>query len=317
VQEHTNRVSIEQWLNMPDEGIANYISPLHISVMYIIDGSRRHFLLSQPEADYQKSIDDFDFLGYGQHTANQCVSAYNLFFSHGIEIVMQPALYPPNFLRGAKYVKGAVGLSKALWLKSPYSELYEKFGVRCRLYGDYDVAPNAALVRQGIDELAEMLEQATPKGEKLLLQGFNAGSFNDELIARAINLQAELGRIPTELELRQKCYPFGPTKIDLLIDSGRLKSGTYLPSLLDGGKTDLYFLNHLAFDLERDTLRHILYDHIFLRPIAPEDDMSYSAEILIGLKSYYTEHKDCLVGVGRLTSSGQLWYSNHRHISDV
>ena len=60
-------------------------------------------------------------------------------------------------------------------------------------------------------------------------------------------------------------FPHGPGKVDVYIGTGWLKCGLTLPPLLDDGKTDLYFLNHLPLSLTETTLKRILYDFIFKR----------------------------------------------------
>jgi len=136
------------------------------------------------------------------------------------------------------------------------------------------------------------------------------------MIARTLTLHVQKGRAPTADELCQSCFPDGPHEINILIGAGWLRVGSFLPPLLDGGRTDLYNIAHLALDLQEETARRILYDHLFRRWAAPEDDVRYQPKDLQALGAFYREHAQCVVGLGQLIGPG-LWYPDHAHDSPL
>ncbi len=300
--------TLNEWLALSQTEIATWVRTHHLAVMFSIDGSRRHYLLAQPADKRQIS----DFAVYVHHNALAYVRVYELLLAHGVETILTPTLYPPNFVRNERYLQQSVAMSQQFLCNSPFLEFYQQWQVRARLYGDHAFAPQAAPVRTALTQLETALESLTPTGERQVLFGYNAGTFMDEIIRHTSTLHAELGRVPTQAEVRVACFPVGPEKINLLIGASWLRVGLILPPVLDGGATDIYNLNHLTLDLQESTLRHILYDHLFQRWAGPEDDAEYTPADLNELETYYASHRECLVGTGQLVGPG-LWYADHAH----
>ncbi|WP_394842129.1 hypothetical protein LZC95_34260 [Pendulispora brunnea] len=300
--------SLDEWLAMPRSEIAAVIAPRRLSMMYWIDGTRRHYLLSSPALDGK--IADFD--DYARRTSEAYVRVYDLLFELGVGSVMTTLLYPPNFQRGASYVKKAMALTEAMLLEEPFKSLYARWNTKVRLFGDYRTSPHAASARSTLERVQQALVQSTPTGSRALYFGYCAGSFNEEMLVRAATLQQSLGRTPTEEEVRAACYPDGPGNIDIFVTSGWLRVGLVLPPLLDAGKTDLYALSHLALDVHEESLRRILHDHLFSRWAGREDDAIYGPADVRALKRYYDTHQRCLVGTGHLVGPG-IWHPDHDH----
>jgi hypothetical protein len=297
--------SLEEWLSLPKAEIAEFIAGKHLGVLMSIDGTRRHYLLSRPITDGKI----YDFEDYARHSAEAYVRVYDLLFSFGIETVMTPIFYPPNFQRSQDFLRRSMDANRELLYHEPFAGLYQRWELRARLYGDYDFAANAVPVHTDLEEVAATLKQLTPHGSRRLLFGYCAGSFSEEIVHRTALLTSQLGRAPTLPEVRLACFPDGPTELNILIKTGWLRVGMLLPPILDGGKTDLYVLLHLPLDLQEEVLRRILYDHLFLRRAAPEDDLTYNADALFALDKYYQEHKDAVMGLGQLIGPG-LWYAD-------
>jgi len=313
--------TLDEWLQLSKNEIAKMVSERHLAVLLSIDGTRRHYLLSQAkENSGSLEISDKDFEDFANHTSAAYVRVYNLLFSVGIDTVLTPVFFPPNFKRDSNYVEQALAASKRIFLGTEFVELYRKWELQTRIYGDFDLAPLACQVQNTIFSLAEELKKLTSNthgnDSKRLLFGYNAGTFVRETSSRTVLLYNNSGSIPDEQELRLACFPDGPDKIDLVIGSGWLRVGAILPPVLDNGNTDIYNVSNLVLDLEEHTLRCILYDRIFRRWAAPEDDTTYNLDDLALLKHYYTVHKRCSIGVGELIGSASLWYPEHLHKDD-
>lgn len=299
-----SRPELNEWLALPNDELAALVRSHNLAVLLSIDGTRRHYLIVHPQENGR--ITNYDT--YFQHSAKAYVRVYDLLFSLGIQTIMTPNLYPLNFLRGGESLQRFLKMSSAYLGSSYYATLYERWKVKARLYGDFDIAPNAVPVREGLQALGQELIESTPEGDRLLLFGYCAGSFNEELIARTVDLYQRFGRLPTEDEVRDACFPFGPSQLDVFIRAGAIRNRV-LPPILDRG-TNLYSLVHLALDLTENTARRILYDHLFRRGEAPEDNMDYTAEDLSIMADYYRTHSECVVGLGQLVGPS-LWYADH------
>ncbi len=299
------QISLEEWLLLPQSELTDIITSENLAVMLSVDGTRRHYLIH----NNQIAIKDYNDYAIFEGTAYAKV--YELLFSLGIQTILTSILYPPNFQRPQAYVEKAIAMSELIFLGGIFSDFYKKWNVRARLYGDYDFSPAAQHVSKSLQGLANTLEKNTPTGERLLLLGYNAGSFNEELISRTLDLRVRFERPPSEDELRIECFPHGPKQINLYIGAGNLTVGKVLPPILDQG-TNFYNLAFLALDLQEITFRKILYDYLFNRQLITDDFMQYSGADLQTLKTYYKEHWDCLVGLGQAIGPG-IWYADHKH----
>jgi hypothetical protein len=237
------------------------------------------------------------------------IKVFELLFSLGIKTVLTPTLYPPNFLRPISYLKQAMEYNHIGLLGSKFKKLYDQYGIKARLYGDYDFAPNAAPYRQSLSKLNQSLILLTPDGDKLLLFGYSAGTFTEEVIARSISFN-DLKPHPCETDIRMACFPYGPSKIDICLTSGCLRVGEILPPILDGGYTDIYNTHSLMLDIQEKSVRHILFDHLFLRRTNENDFTEYSSDQLKELSVYYQKHASCVTGTGSLIGE-EFWYGDH------
>jgi adenosine tuberculosinyltransferase len=296
--------TLEEWLALPRSKIADIVAQRHLAVLFSVDGTRRHYLLHNDKEEIT------DFEAFAQHGAESYVRAYDVFFSLGVETVMTPLLYPPNFVRGDNYLNNSLKMCHQLLVNAPFTDLYKKWKLKARLYGDYEFAPNAASSRDEIGKLGKAVKALTPRGKRKLLFGFSAGSFSEEMIARSIVLYQATGRMPSEAELMKACFPDGPTQAHIWLGAGWIRLGITLPTILDGGRTDVYGLSHLALDLQESVLRRVLYDHLFRRWAGPEDDVNYTSNDLRELGDFYREHRDGVVGLGKLVGPG-LWYPDY------
>jgi tuberculosinol/isotuberculosinol synthase len=304
----TQTITLSEWLKLSQAEIAAYIQGHQLTILMSVDGTRRHYLLSHRERGAQIT----DFGDYAKHSAHAYVRLYELLFSLGVQTIMTPLYYPPNFSRSDSYLRASMESTKRLLCYEPFWGMYQRWDVCARLYGDYAFAPAAEPIRDNLIDLNHRLLNLTPDGTRALLFGYCADSFTNEAIHHTAHLTHDLGRAPTITEVRRACFPEGQTHIDILIKAGWLRVGMLLPPILDGGRTDIYILQHLPLDLQEETLRRILYDHLFLRRAAPEDDIEYTEDCLAELGRYYRKHQKSAVGLGHLVGPG-LWYPESSH----
>jgi hypothetical protein len=94
-------------------------------------------------------------------------------------------------------------------------------------------------------------------------------------------------------ELLQRYYGQPVGQVDLIIGSGQ--PAIWDLPLLDLNKASLYFIQAPTFCLNKETLRHILYDHLYQRL---NDDELYAN---LNIQDWATPE---ILGLGRRTSKG-------------
>jgi hypothetical protein len=97
-------------------------------------------------------------------------------------------------------------------------------------------------------------------------------------------------------ELIEEYYGLALPPVDLIVGSGQ--PAIWDIPLLDFNRASLYFLKAPTFFMTKETLRHILYDHLFER--IPDDDITS----LPSLNQNWTPHE--ILGVGQRTSLGWM-----------
>jgi hypothetical protein len=304
--------TIDEWENLSREEMAAAVRPYHLSVKVALDGTRRHFLLSNPNDEGEI----LDFAAYAQFGMASIMNMIDLLFTCGFETVLVLNVWPPDVERRDDYLAQALPHTRALIMGEEPYERYRAWDAKVSLYGNYDINPIMSTVADELLEIKEELESVVQAGSRLLLWGYCGGRGLDEAIARSVILGQQLGRIPTEDEVRRACFPLGPTNLDVFIGGGWLRIGNAdLPPVLNNGKTDIYSLSHLPLDLSEAEVRRILYDRLFLRyASSPETNMSYTMQTTKALKTYYDAHRNCILGTGHLVGP-DLWYPDHKCMS--
>ena len=301
-------LTLDEWLNLPVSELAAIVEQFHLVLFFSIDGSQRHYYLSHPEAEGKLT----NFTEYARATAKAYVDAYEVCFGLGINTIMTPFLIDNNFARSLEYTRNAISFSTLLLKEPPFTDLYQRWDVKARLWGDYEFAPLAEPVREEMLALHADLTALTPSGNRLLLCGYQAGSITEEIVFRTTKLAEVLGRPPTEQELFQSWLPEGPDRVNLMITAGWTVTGGLLPAVFANQVVDTYNLDFLALDLKENHLRRILYDYLYRRGAAPYDGTTYAVSDLAELNEYYQKHQNCMVGIGTVVGPG-MWYPDHDH----
>jgi len=302
-------VTLEEWLTLPRTVIAAMVAEQRLTVKLAIDGSRRHYLLHHPN-EQGEIVDAAHYLAA---EFAQLLTILDILFSCGVENMVLLAVWPPDLTQRTDHLHQIVDSSKRLLLSDTAVELFQRLELRVALYGDFDISPALAGVRDELLTLRHSLRALTANGKRSLVWGYSSGSGLDEVIARTVLLYQTLGRMPTEAEVRAACFPDGPERIDVYIGSGRLEvDNITLPVLLKQGCLDMYHLAHLALDLTEGEVRRILYDRIFRRSVSRVDNPGYTPDVLTPLRAYYTQHAECVVGLGQLIGN-TLWCPDHDH----
>lgn len=302
-------MNLEEWLKLSRSELATLVEQKAVTVLISLDGTQRHYLLQHPELDGR--IEDFG--AYAKESGDAYANVFRLFFDLGVKALLVPLLIENDFWRGDKYINQAVQWSSRMLLNPPFTDVYNEYDTQARLYGDYRFAQSAKTVRNALEQISQQLINTTIISARQIWFGYMAGSLADDLVERSIGLFRQLGRIPTEAELRANEFGAdGPGRVNILINSGWLIHGGVVPAIFANQAIDIYNLPYLAFDLTDTALRKILYDHIYLRHAAAYDMTMYSATELMKIKEFYDVHQNCIIGFGQNIGPA-LWYADHNH----
>lgn len=305
---------LEEWLGLPEQDLAEIVKSKHLAVLLALDGTQRHFLIHHPELGGKIT----DFSNYAQESVAAYIRILELFLSHGVETLFVPLLIENDFWRGQSYIQQSVEWCSKTLVESPFSDIYQKYGASVRLYGDYDISDGASFVRPDLTALAAKLEYLTSSNGNVSDASYKSqiwyGIYSDNLALeaahRSIEFYKQTGRTPnSEKEFINYWFPNGPERLNILINGGWLISGGIVPGVFANQAVDIYNLPYLAFDLQSESLRRILYDSIYLRHITDYDTTEYSVTQVENLANYYKRHSNCVIGLGE--SIEGFWYGKH------
>jgi hypothetical protein len=268
--------TLPEWLQLDDQVIANIVAQRVTTVAIYLNGTRRWFL------SQNKNWDE-----YAKATSMAHRQLCQLFYDHGIQTLIQPLIGYDLLERGYDYLKMAVEQGLAELARSDYRHWYHQVEICVTFYGNW----SNTLAEMGFSEVVDLLklvaETSYHTKHRLLL-----GAFADDDLD---NIVAMAKSVSQGKELLNRYYgqPVGP--IDLIIGSGQ--PAIWDLPLLDINKASLYFLQAPTFCLSKDTLRQILYDHLFQRV---NDDALYD-----DLTTEAWGRAEVL-GIGQLTQEGWI-----------
>lgn len=287
--------------------VARVVERVNLTLLIPSDGSRRHFLLRQLQQKNRSS----ETIEYLSAQGAQLMGLFRLLFSCGVKNILCPILQSPNFERGADYVRNAAQATASVVTGDAFSRFYRDWKVETHLYGGWDVIPYGDAARDILTNLNSKLGAINSGvGERKVLYGFCPGSFVDEMCARSALFAAKNGACANSSQIRKACFPHGPDKLDVVINTDLIRTGYLVPPTLDWG-AHYYHLAYMSYDLSENNLRQILYDYLFLRNPEPEEGQTYGENELRDIQTYLTRNKDRIIGLGKRVGGG-YWLPDWR-----
>jgi tuberculosinol/isotuberculosinol synthase len=289
----------EHW---PVECIAEHVRRDGPKVcVFPINGTRRWFMLEYPQEAMSKSFDT-----YLQIAGRRHVELYKLVFDHGIGTLMTPIFGPELLDRGQEYHRLILpGLLRTA--EHPdFVNFYDAYDVRVRIYGDTERYLRGTPYEPALDAFAA-LERHTAAHERYrLFFGVCAHDPTETVAEIGVQFQREYGHLPNKRQIVKAYYGEYVKPVDIFIGFDR-PTAFDMP-LIATGEEDLYFTVCPSPYLDAQTLRHILYDHLYARRI---DDSSYqtlSTTDIETLVAFYQANHQHVLGLGRRHKSGAFWY---------
>ena len=266
------------WLLLTDGEVAAHAQERVSTTLLLINGTRRWFLAQQA-----------DWSHYAEATGAAHRRVSQLLYDHGISTLVQPLLGLDLLERGEEYVELAIRQALVVLADQPYTDWYARSGIRVRFYGKWQDTLRSLGYHDVLDKLITVTQATERYERRYLLIGLFADHPLDDIVSLAKLCHS--GQ-----ELIERYYGLPLSSIDLIIGSGQ--PAIWDVPLLDYNRANLYFLKSPTFYLTRESLRHILYDHLFER--VPDDNIT----------SLLSQSQDwglnTVLGIGKRTSLGWM-----------
>lgn len=267
--------------------------------VFPINGTRRWFMLEHPAQAATNFVDAYMQIGKQKH-----IQAYQLFFEHGIETLLTPILGVDILERGEAYRQ--IAEPGLLWFAQDpdFLDFYEAYDVRVRIYGDarryFQNTPYAHTLT-AFEELAR--RTASHRRHRLWL-GLCAHDPAESVAEIAVHFHQAHGVPPDKRQIVEAYYGEYVEPVDMFIGFDR-PTAFDMP-LIAVGREDLYFTVSPSLYLDAETLRAILYDHLYSRRVNEAYDQ-LSAQDWETLAQFYALNSHHVLGVGHRHASGSFW----------
>ncbi|MCD4739528.1 MAG: hypothetical protein K8R89_09775 [Anaerolineae bacterium] len=294
-------MNIKTFQSLPKAEVAQLVRAAGPQVcVFSINGTRRWFLLEHPEALAENYLDT-----YLQIISKRYVELYQLFFDHGVDTLVTPIFGPDILERSPEYNRmleaGLCGFTH----KREFLDFYEAYDVRVRVYGDTQRHLTGTPYESALDAIAELEEHTATHQRYRLFFGICAHDAAESVAEIGWRFRQENGKFPTKQEIVIAYYGEYVKPVDFFIGFDR--PAVFDMPLIATGTEDLYFTVSPSPYLDAETLRAILYDHLYTRCIDDADYASLTATEWQELQTFYTANRHHVLGVGRQQYNGKLW----------
>lgn len=269
--------------------------------VFPINGTRRWFSLEYGEASGESSKTSYLEISGRRH-----IELYRLLFDHGIDTLVTPIFGPDIMERSAGYrtvlERGLVWFAQ----NRDFLDFYSDYGVRVQVYGEAERHLRDTPYAHVMNVYEDLRRSTASHQRRRLFFGVCANDATRTVVEIGIRFQKQHGRIPSRREIVEAYYGEYVPPVDLFIGFDR--PAAFDMPLIATGSEDLYFTVSPSPYLDAQTLRAILYDHLYARRV---DDRSYdklSPRDWQAMADFYTHNRRAVLGLGRKHQSGSFWY---------
>jgi len=268
--------------------------------VFPINGTRRWFMLEHPDQASANFVDAYLRIGGQRH-----LELYQLFFDHGIDTLLTPIFGPDILERGSDYQP--IIQQGLLWFaQNPdFLAFYDTYDVRVRIYGDverYLQDTPYVTVLQAFQDLARRTESHE---RRRLFFGLYANDPAERIAEIGLEHYQQHGRLPVKREIVEAYYGEYLDPVNFFIGFDR--PAAYDMPLIATGEEDLYFTVSPSPYLDEQTLRAILYDHLYSRRVNEQYE-ELTPEDWKTLTNFYRQNRHHVLGVGDRSARGNFWY---------
>ena len=269
--------------------------------VFPINGTRRWFLLEHPEEAGADFMEAYFRIGGQRH-----IELYKLFFDHGIDTLLTPIFGPELLQRGTEY--GQWMIPALLWFaqNQAFLDFYEANDVRVRIYGDTRRHLEHTPYEQALEAYEELAERTAHHSSHRLFFGVCAHDATETVAEIGVRFYQQRGHLPDKHQIVEAYYGEYVDPVDLFIGFDR--PATFDMPLITTGNEDLYFTVSPSPYVDAQTLRAILYDHLYARKVDESDYSALAPQDWHVLRDFYGLNRHRVLGLGRRHSSGHFWY---------
>ncbi|HJR81010.1 MAG TPA: hypothetical protein VJ821_13115 [Anaerolineales bacterium] len=293
-------ISFEGFLQLPVEEVAARVRASGQKVcVFPVNGTRRWFIL-----EHGDQIGSDFFETYMNASIKNHVDLCSMLFEHGIDTILAPVFGRELMRRGDEYTQrvGIDGLVRTA-TDPNYRRFYEQYHVKVRFYGDYRDVLTGTPYEYALKSIYEVTELTKDHSGSRLFFGVFADEVTETIARLSVEHYLAYGAVPDKEALIRKYYGEDVPPVSIFI--GFDKFNVFDMPLLSTGEEDLYFSVSPSPYMTERQLRAILYDHMYVRPMAEPDYSALSPDELNWLRKYYRDMQNYAFGVGKLQFN--LW----------
>jgi hypothetical protein len=294
-------ISLDEFLALPTEEVARLVHQAGPQVcVFPINGTRRWFML-----EHAQDVGPDPIQAYMDISSQNHISLYKLFFEHGIDTLLTPAIGPDILLRGDEYMQhiGAAGMERLASGKD-FLEFYVKYDVCVHFYGNYRKALKSTPHAHLVDSFDQVTEQTKNHKAYRLFFGIFGNDATEMVAEWAIQYHQRYNAKPSRREIVEMYYGQYVEPVTMFIGFDKFSAFDY--PLLGSGEEDLYFTVAPSPYLTTKQLRGILYDHLYTRRVEEPDYSKLAPEDIAWMKSFYKANREVTLGIGSLRKD--TWY---------
>jgi len=267
--------------------------------VFPINGTRRWFMLEHAGAAEQSPETYLEIAG------RRHVELYRLFFDHGIETLLTPVFGPDILERGSSYAP--VIEAGLIWFArdQAFLDFYDAYDVRVRVYGDAARYLEDTPYEDALVTFEKLATRTASHQQHRLFFGVCAHDATETVAKFGIKFHQLHGRPPSKQEIIEAYYGEYISPVDLFVGFDR--PAAFDMPLIANGSEDLYFTVSPSPYLDAETLRRILYDHIYARRIDDADYETLTANNLEALRIFYHQNIHHVLGLGQRQLNNAVW----------
>ncbi|MFO7583943.1 MAG: hypothetical protein R6W69_04360 [Anaerolineales bacterium] len=293
-------MELDTFLNLSTEEVASIVRAHGPKVcVFPINGTRRWFLMENeisPGDDYMSL--------YLSAIIENHIGLYKLFFEHGVDTLLTPALGVDLWERGDEYVQMVAEGFAALANHPDFLTFFEHYQVKAGFYGDYRKFLTGTNYVRLLNTFDEVKNKTSQNGRHRLFFGLFASDATESVAELAVTYYQQHGVIPGRKKIIELYYGEYIQPVNFFV--GFDKFSAFDMPLLTSGFEDLYFTVSPSAYLSQNQLREILFDHLYLRPKQEPEYQEMSSDSWERTKQFYKTHRETTLGVGVLRDG--IWY---------
>lgn len=301
-------MSLDEFLRLPDKEIAEIVRSFGEQVcVFPFNGTRRWFLL---EHAHHRFADPME--AYNDLTGKRYIEMFQMLFNHGMDTVLAPVFGGDIMERGQGYMEKIGSAMSRLAEHPDFTTFYKEYGVRVHFYGDYGKKFHASKYAYLNDLFDEITRKTAQNKKHRLFYGVFASDATETIAELSVRHYQKNAKLPTRREIIEQYYGEYIEKASMFI--GFEKFSVFDYPILNTGEESLYFTVAPSLFVGERQFRHILYDHLYLRPTEEPDYLLMPKDDLEAMKSFYKINREVTYGVGKI--SGGIWHEKQKVIDN-